>query len=231
MRLETSGNTQLEILNKLQKEILNIFGEVPDSENFYLTGGTALAGFYLFHRRSNDLDFFTDKEELIIPFSYNLEGSLKSQNINIKRQRSFNSFVELFTEKNNESMVIHIAQDTPFRLEDTKIFSEYPKLRIDSFADITANKLLALFGRATLRDFLDVYFIVEKWKINAEELLEKAKMKDPGFDLYWLVVAFERINTFKEDSPEMFLLIETIDFKQLLIFFNQWRENITKQLF
>ena len=31
-------------------------------ENFYLTGGTALAGFYLHHRISEDLDFFTEKE-------------------------------------------------------------------------------------------------------------------------------------------------------------------------
>ena len=220
----------MEILSKLQKEILNIFGEVSDSENFYLTGGTALAAFCLFHRKSNDLDFFTDKEELIIPFSYNLENVLKKRHTGVKRQRTFHSFVELFTEKDNETTVIHLALDTPFRLENTKEVPEYPKLRIDSFVDIAANKLLALFGRATLRDFFDIYFLIEKGKITIEELIENAKMKDPGFDLYWLGVALERINTFKEDSPEMLLLIEKVDFKKLLIFSNQWREKITKQL-
>ena len=32
------------------------------SKNFYLSGGTALAGFYLFHRYSEDLDFFSENE-------------------------------------------------------------------------------------------------------------------------------------------------------------------------
>lgn len=222
---------QLQILNNIQKEILDIFGFVSESEYFYLTGGTALASFYLKHRKSNDLDFFTDKEEIIIPFSYNLENTLKERHIGVKRQRTFHSFVELFIERNNEATVIHLAQETPFRLEERKIFPEYPKLKIDSFIDIASNKLLALFSRATLRDFFDIYFIIEKMKITADELVEKAKMKDHGFDLYWFGVALDRINTFKEDSPEMLLLIEKVDFKKLLIFFNQWREKITKQLF
>jgi len=31
-------------------------------KNFYLTGGTALAAFYLRHRHSEGLDFFSEKE-------------------------------------------------------------------------------------------------------------------------------------------------------------------------
>lgn len=31
------------------------------AKNFYLTGGTALAAFYLHHRYSEDLDFFSGK--------------------------------------------------------------------------------------------------------------------------------------------------------------------------
>lgn len=33
------------------------------SRGFYLTGGTALSEFYLQHRYSDDLDFFTRKDE------------------------------------------------------------------------------------------------------------------------------------------------------------------------
>lgn len=32
------------------------------TEDFFLTGGTALSVFYLHHRQSNDLDFFTLQE-------------------------------------------------------------------------------------------------------------------------------------------------------------------------
>ena len=72
----------MQIINKVQKAILNLFGQVSESDSFYFTGGTALAEFYLNHRRSNDLDFFTATEEIIVPFSQRLEEILKANDGN-----------------------------------------------------------------------------------------------------------------------------------------------------
>lgn len=220
----------MQIINKIQKAILSLFGQVLESNSFYLTGGTALAEFYLKHRRSNDLDFFTTTEEIIVPFSQRLEEALRADGMTVQRQRSLHSFVELMANIGNEATIIHLAQDASFRFEEIKEFPQYPKLKVDSLVDIASNKLLTLFGRATLRDFIDVYTIVKKGLFSPEELIEKAKLKDPGFDLYWLGVAFERIKTFKEDAPEMLLLIEPIKFQELLRFFNQWRKRIVEGL-
>ena len=49
----------MEILTPFQKELLRVIGNSNLADNFYLTGGTALAAFYLQHRYSEDLDFFT----------------------------------------------------------------------------------------------------------------------------------------------------------------------------
>lgn len=220
----------MEIINKVQKEILSQFGDIPDSNEFYLTGGTALSFFYLKHRRSNDLDFFTNTPDFILPFSYNLEDNLKNKGCLTQRQRGLHSFVEIMATKDRESTIIHLAQDAPYRLEAVKQFIDYPKLNVDSLKDIATNKLLALFGRATLRDFIDVYFLIKQKHFTAKELVLGAKHKDPGFDLYWLGVALERINTFTNDSSGMLLLLEKVDFKEMLSFFNQWREGITKEL-
>jgi predicted nucleotidyltransferase component of viral defense system len=220
----------LEIINKVQEAILSQFGDIADSKEFYLTGGTALSLFYLRHRRSNDLDFFTNNPELIIPFSYNLEVGLKNKGYCTQRQRGFHSFVEIIVDKDKESTVVHLAQDAPYRLETVRQFPDYPNINVDSLSDIASNKLLALFGRATLRDFIDVYFLIKKKHFNTEELILSAKKKDPGFDLYWLGVALERINSSKGDSAEMLLLLERIDFYDMLIFFNQWREKIAREL-
>ena len=220
----------MEIINKVQHQILSQFSLVPDSEEFYLTGGTALSFFYLKHRKSNDLDFFTSNAELIIPFSHRLEKTLKKGEMQTQRQRRVHSFVEILVNKDEESTIIHLAEDAPFRFNTVREFPIYSKLKVDSLVDIASNKLLALFGRATLRDFIDIYFLVKKTKFTPEELSSRAKEKDPGFDLYWLGVALERINTFKDDSPEMLLLVEAVDFKEVLDFFNQWRERITREL-
>lgn len=220
----------MEILNPLQRKILEMFPALPDSDNFYLTGGTALAYFYLKHRKSNDLDFFTSVEEILLPFSFRLEGELKALGLTVQRRRGMHSFVELSVEKEEDRTSIHLGYESPFRIEEVKKFPEFPGLNVDSLIDISVNKLLALFGRATLRDFIDVYFLIKKGAATKEGLIEKAKLKDPGFDIYWLGVSFERINTFMEDEQEMLLLIEKVDFSDLVHFFNQWRKEIAKGL-
>ena len=51
------------ILSQNQKDILAIISKDKlICDNFYLTGGTALAEFYLHHRLSEDLDFFSENE-------------------------------------------------------------------------------------------------------------------------------------------------------------------------
>ncbi|MCX6791217.1 MAG: nucleotidyl transferase AbiEii/AbiGii toxin family protein [Candidatus Gribaldobacteria bacterium] len=51
------------ILSENQQKVLEIISQSKDiCQNFYLTGGTALAEFYLQHRFSEDLDFFSENE-------------------------------------------------------------------------------------------------------------------------------------------------------------------------
>jgi Nucleotidyl transferase AbiEii toxin, Type IV TA system len=54
-----------DILSPLQKSVLiALFGDPWFRQHFYLTGGTALSAFYLKHRYSDDLDFFTHQASL-----------------------------------------------------------------------------------------------------------------------------------------------------------------------
>lgn len=219
----------MEILTPLQKKILTIFSGLPDKELFYLTGGTALSAFFLKHRRSHDLDFFTNIEELISPFSHKLEEILKQEKLQVERARGFHSFVELFINSSEETIIVHFALDSPFRFEQPSECKQFPGLKIDSLIDIATNKLLALFGRAVLRDFIDIYFL-SKEHFSKNELIEKTRKKDPGFDLYWLGVAMERINDFPEDAPDMHLLTQPCTMSELRKFFGIWREDIRKEL-
>ncbi|MDI6754231.1 MAG: nucleotidyl transferase AbiEii/AbiGii toxin family protein [Thermodesulfobacteriota bacterium] len=54
-------------ITPIQKNLLYDIGQIREASYFYLTGGTALAEFYLGHRRSYDLDFFTAEGDLLIP--------------------------------------------------------------------------------------------------------------------------------------------------------------------
>ncbi len=58
------------LLTPVQSSFMAQFATLPDQEQFYLAGGTALAEYYLGHRLSFDLDFFTGEATLILPQSY-----------------------------------------------------------------------------------------------------------------------------------------------------------------
>lgn len=48
--------------------------------------------------------------------------------------------------------------------------------------DAAANKLCALFGRAAVRDYIDVYGVLSDGRFTGTELLQMATEHDPGFD-------------------------------------------------
>jgi hypothetical protein len=48
--------------------------------------------------------------------------------------------------------------------------------------DAAANKLCALFGRAAVRDYIDVHGVLNDGRFTGPELLEAAVEHDPGFD-------------------------------------------------
>jgi predicted nucleotidyltransferase component of viral defense system len=80
------------ILTSKQQLLLNLlFSNHNIRDNFYLTGGTALAEYYLKHRYSEDLDFFSPEEVDPMPIQVILKSiSGKAQIRKIDYQQSFN---------------------------------------------------------------------------------------------------------------------------------------------
>ena len=54
---------KLNLLTKNQRSIFDKVSKDPELvSQFYFTGGAALSAFYLNHRKSEDLDFFSEKK-------------------------------------------------------------------------------------------------------------------------------------------------------------------------
>ena len=199
------------IITDLQREILTIFSEIHDSKMFYLTVGTALAEFYLGHRKSFDLDIFTTEKGLIIPLSYAFEQELK-KNFLVKVVRRYETFVEFEVSAKGDSTKVQLAYDSPFRFENP-VDSDIG-VKVNDYTDLIVDKTLAFFGRAEPRDTIDLFFILKTedfWK-----LIELAKQKDPGFDLYWLAIALHKIKNFPDDLRDWPVdTIKKVDIKEL----------------
>jgi len=207
-------------LGALQKEIVQIFAHLPEAEYFYLTGGTALSAFYLFHRFSEDLDFFTPEEHLVSYLGDNLKTNLEKNNFQVNLTRKFKSFYEMLASKKNESVRVHLALDSPFRFEKP-ILTELG-IKVDSFLDIATNKLTALYGRFEIRDYVDIYFLIKEGHYSLENLIEKTKEKDPGLDTYYLAIAFEKIKEIPDELSNLpLIMFKEFDVKEMKNFFIQ----------
>lgn len=198
------------LLTQAQQEILKAFQLLPDAQHFYLTGGTALAEFYLGHRRSFDLDLFTTERGLIVPFSHVAEQHF-AQYFAIRVIRRLESFAEFELTWQAETVRVQLAYDSPYRFAPPH---ETPLGRVNDFQDLVVDKLLAFFGRAEPRDAVDLFAILEIedfW-----ELTELAIQKDPGFDLYWLSQALQKTQDFPNELERWPVeLVRPIDPKQL----------------
>lgn len=60
--------------------------------------------------------------------------------------------------------------------------------------DAVANKVCALFGRAEVRDYVDVDAILASGRYTEDELLRLAAEHDPGFDRSWFARALAAID-------------------------------------
>lgn len=207
----------MHIFTNLQEGIIKQISQTTLKDNFFLTGGTALSVFYLEHRYSEDLDFFTEIPGAVSGMLPILEDIGKKINVSIQARRTFNTFTELVvtSSKKEEIVILHFAQDSPYRLQPT-IYNEEYGIYIDNLLDISCNKFSALFDRHDMKDFVDIYFI-DKEKMKFEEVYAHAKKKHIGMDAYWLAQGLRYIN----DLTVLPRMIKSVTLKELQAFFNE----------
>ena len=138
-----------ETVSKQTAENLALLGQSKILDNAYLAGGTALA-LQIGHRISYDLDFFTDKK-------FRAQIFLKKI-----------SQLELYRhERVSWGTILGKLGDVKFSV----FYYPYPLLKkpirfeninIAGIADIAAMKIAAVSERGTKRDFIDLYFILQK---------------------------------------------------------------------
>lgn len=215
----------MKVLTKFQEKLLKEISTTPLKDNFFLTGGTALSAFYLRHRFSEDLDFFTQIPAGVVSAVPIIREVAKRLSSTLEIRRSFNTFLEgsfIFSE--GEIIRIHFAEDSPYRFEPT-IFNKKYGVYVDNLLDICCNKFSTLFDRHEMKDFVDIYFI-DKEVIKFDDLYSKTQQKHVGIDDYWLCQALRYIN-------EMSLLpkmIKPVTIEELRDFFNRKLQKLMKKL-
>lgn len=152
--------------NRLTKKQQIIFDEVITdtflSSQFYFTGGTALRAFYLNHRESEDLDFFSERK--FDPKDILAKLTTWSQkhhfNLRLTQIETVNTFTLQFHD--GEVLKVDFVFYPHKRLQKGM---EINNFSIDSKTDISVNKVITIMQRSAVKDFVDLYFLLQKFSL------------------------------------------------------------------
>lgn len=163
-----------DILDKRQKKFLELFSDSNLNNHFYLTGGTALCGFYIPYRYSEDLDFFSQDEFPLDAITVYIRS--------IKEFLDFNSY-DIQTVFNRNLVFLEFSDSTlkteftyfPFPAKDNS--NSYQSVALDSLEDIALNKLFTIYQKPRLRDFMDLFKILQETALSFNQLIADSKVK------------------------------------------------------
>lgn len=158
------------ILDKQRQEAVTRLG-IAREQGFYLAGGTALA-LQFGHRDSIDFDFFRPE-----PFDTEALCGLLQQAF------SGHDLVKVQDERNTLTAFVDDAIKLSFMTYPYPLLGQLVKadaLDLAGPIDIGCMKLSAITGRAATKDYVDLYFILQR--VPLPELLEHCGCKLPMLD-------------------------------------------------
>ncbi len=180
-----SSNPQA-LLTPVQNNFLEIFFQ--HTQDFYLTGGTALSAFYLCHRYSEDLDFFTQLDEAFQQVEQIVSATCEKLKINYATVRLTSYFKHLRIGTVKEPLTLHFSRDYAAHL---RLPNSIGKILVDSIEDIMANKICAALGRTETKDLIDLYFLKQAG-YTIPDYFEPAQAKDGGLSADTLAYALSQ---------------------------------------
>lgn len=213
------------ILGLKQRRFLELFTkEKKLSDQYFLTGGTALAEYYIPYRYSEDLDFFSEQEIKIDEITAFIRV--------IKKDLGYITFE--YNSSYNRNLFFLKFPNSTLKLEFTYYpFPQVNQLKkekgifIDSVEDIAVNKLFTIYQKPRSRDFMDLFMICQKYNYSLDDLVKKAKVKfDTHIDLLKLGSQYLLVSELK-DYPK---LIEPLKEKDWQGFFKNEAKKLKEKI-
>lgn len=202
------------VLTPLQRRFLQAFFAGEVGLRFFLTGGTALAAFYLHHRLSGDLDLFTTDDDALPLARREIPLIAHRLGCRVKSGTTTPSYQMFFLESHTEPpLKIDLVRDVDVRFG---VPQKIEGIIVDAEENIAVNKILSIFGRTESKDFVDLYFLLQAG-YDFKRLVSLAKQKDTGLTEFWLAGMMREVTKLK-DLPQM---LKPLTLERLQSFFSE----------
>jgi Nucleotidyl transferase AbiEii toxin, Type IV TA system len=157
----------------------------------HLGGGAALAGAYLQHRTTGDIDLFVHDTGEMRALVELLPGVASAQGSVLTLQRDVGYLVRAELQTQDGTRVeVDVVNEPVADIESPS--SPVEGIIVESLTDLRASKLACILSRSEPRDLVDLYFL-DQAGFPPERDLESALCKDAGIDpgaLAWLLAQF-----------------------------------------
>jgi predicted nucleotidyltransferase component of viral defense system len=197
----------------LQEQIAEIIGDALEGTDFALAGGAAIISQGLVDRRTRDLDFFGSSSPVLTERLQSVIDSLVREGYQVEIDQQNERFVRLDVRGLGEQTEVDFGIDFRLFPPDQGAHS-----LVLSSRELAVDKVLAIFGRAEPRDFVDLAALTRLF--NIEELFADAARKDRGFSLAVFAEMTSRISRL----PRREFALSDAAFDELEVTTTSWRD-------
>ncbi len=187
------------------------------SPRWTLTGGGALAGFHLAHRRTKDVDLFFHGLGALERLPEDAAAALRAEGMSVDFLQRAPAFCRIRAGLDGEVVLVDLVAEpvsNVFPAERRTV--EAVEILVDCRAEILVNKLGALYSRSEIRDLVDVKALVDAGE-DLDAALALVSRKDGGFsppDLAWVLRTMNVPALSKADGYEA---VGLLAFRDLLV--------------
>jgi len=186
-------------LTSLLKELFS-FNELS---SFVLVGGTSLS-LQIGHRRSIDIDLFTEKAFDIKELQIFLSEHFQALTVSWQNKNGFTCII-------GETKVDLFNWHTPFHFP----VMETDGLRLASKLEIAAMKLETIAGRKEKKDFIDIAFLLKEFSLK--ELIVAFRERYPFLGHTMILESLMAVDLADESiDPDMIVDLDWADAKKLI---------------
>jgi hypothetical protein len=144
-----------------------------------LVGGTGIAGFYAGHRKSNDMDLFTQSDASQTA-TVMVCRSLEDIGAKVKIIENIESFFNATCELDHYNFTIQVVKD-PHLFQVARILELKNGIKIADFETLFKMKAATLVSRCGEKDLFDLkWFFGQKKEISVADLVQMAQEIDGG---------------------------------------------------
>ena len=174
-----------------QRDVTRLALDALASGGFALAGSGAIREHGIIDRPTQDIDLFTSvtSTEAFALSTQRLAAAMRERGLEVVEVRNAPQFAN-FSATSPTGQIVEVDLGVDWRAAEPVTLSVGPVLSLE---DAVGSKVVAVYSRAEVRDYLDLDAIRESKRLTDGQLLDIAADRDPGFDVGMFAAQLDQV--------------------------------------